>query len=94
MVQWMHKTLSAQEVEENHNGNTTTESLQSWWKFDEGIGDVAYDSVGGNNVTIYGAKWVNSAEHVYSAPGEYKVTLTVMNEDGLTDSISKKIRVS
>ena len=88
------RTLSAQEVEDNYKGNITTEGLQSWWKFDEGIGDVAYDSVDNNNATIYGAKWVNIAEHVYSKPGEYEVTLTVMNEDRLADSISKKISIS
>ena len=88
------RALSAQEVEENYKGNVTTEGLQSWWKFNEGTGNVAYDSVGNNNATIYAAKWVNGAEHVYSKPGEYEVTLTVMNDKGLTDSISKKIRIS
>ena len=88
------RMLSAQEVEENYNGNVMTEGLQSWWKFDEGIGNVAYDSADNNNATIYGAKWVNIAEHVYSKPGEYEVTLTVMNEDRLADSISKKISIS
>lgn len=29
----------------------------SWWKFDEGEGDIAYDSTGNNHGTIYGATW-------------------------------------
>lgn len=89
------RMLSAQEVEGNYNGNVTTDGLQSWWKFNEGKGNVAHDSIGKHDATIYGvSKWVNIAEHAYSKPGEYNVTLTVMNEDGLTDSISKKINVS
>jgi len=89
------RAITAQEVEGNYRGNITINGLISWWKFDEGKGNVAHDSVGGNDATIYGAaRWVNIAEHAYSKPGEYEVTLTVMNEDGLTDSISKKIYVS
>jgi len=32
-------------------------NLISHWKFDEGIGTIAYDSVGDNDGTIYGAIW-------------------------------------
>jgi len=28
-----------------------------WWKFDEGEGNIAYDSAGNNHGTIYGAQW-------------------------------------
>jgi subtilisin family serine protease len=31
--------------------------LVSWWRFDEGQGSIAYDSVGYNDGTIYGATW-------------------------------------
>ncbi|HUV40799.1 MAG TPA: LamG-like jellyroll fold domain-containing protein, partial [Sedimentisphaerales bacterium] len=31
--------------------------LVSWWKFDEGQGDIAYDSEGNNDGIIYGAQW-------------------------------------
>jgi hypothetical protein len=31
----------------------------SWWKFDEGSGSIAYDSVGSNHGTITGATWTN-----------------------------------
>ena len=31
--------------------------LISYWKFDEGSGTTAYDSVGANNGTVYGANW-------------------------------------
>jgi hypothetical protein len=33
--------------------------LVSWWEFGEGEGTTAYDSVGGNDGTIYGADWTN-----------------------------------
>jgi hypothetical protein len=29
----------------------------SWWKFDEGSGTIAYDSIGDNDGTVYGATW-------------------------------------
>ena len=32
--------------------------LIGWWKFDEGEGDIAYDSVGDNHGFVYGAEWV------------------------------------
>jgi len=32
-------------------------NLISWWKFDEGQGTIAYDSIGNNHGTIYGATW-------------------------------------
>ena len=36
------------------------EGLTAYWKFDEGVGDVAYDSSGnGNHGTIYGASWTD-----------------------------------
>jgi len=34
-------------------------NLISWWKFDEGQGTIAYDSVGTNHGTIYGATWTS-----------------------------------
>ncbi|MHC4122820.1 MAG: LamG-like jellyroll fold domain-containing protein [Planctomycetota bacterium] len=33
--------------------------LVSWWKFDEGIGNTAYDSAGDNHGSIHGAKWTS-----------------------------------
>ncbi|MEA2055062.1 MAG: LamG-like jellyroll fold domain-containing protein [Candidatus Thermoplasmatota archaeon] len=88
------RTLNNSEVEGNYNGNVVTNGLVSWWKFDEGKGNIAYGRIGGQDATIYGARWVNYAEYTYGKAGEYEVTLTVRNEDGLSDSISKKIFVS
>ena len=34
-------------------------NLVGWWKFDEGQGDIAYDSAGNNDGTIYGAQWTS-----------------------------------
>ena len=36
-----------------------TEGLISHWEFDDGEGDIAYDSIGDNNGIIYGANWTN-----------------------------------
>jgi hypothetical protein len=36
---------------------STMPSPISWWKFDEGQGTVAYDSVGDNDGNVYGAIW-------------------------------------
>ncbi len=88
------RMMNGHEVEENYKDNVTVNGLQSWWKFDEGNGTIAKDNIGNNNATIYGAKWINYAEYAHSKSGEYTVTLTVMNDKGLTDSISKKITVS
>lgn len=93
-VRIYERTLNDLELMENYNGNITRNGLIAWWKFDEGKGNVAYDCIGGNEAKIYGAMWVNYVEHAYSKAGEYEVTLTVMNNKGLTDSISKKIVVS
>ncbi|MHC4620307.1 MAG: BACON domain-containing protein [Planctomycetota bacterium] len=30
-----------------------------WWKFDEGTGNIAYDSAGGKHGTVYGAVWTS-----------------------------------
>jgi len=37
--------------------DTNYECPISWWKFNEGIGSTAYDSVGGNPGIIHGATW-------------------------------------
>ena len=88
------RDLSGKEIEENYKGNVTTDGLIAWWKLNDGKGDIAYDSIGDNDAKIYGAKWINYGKHVYKKPGEYDVTLTVWNEDGLSDSITRKIVVS
>ncbi|MHC4396593.1 MAG: LamG-like jellyroll fold domain-containing protein [Planctomycetota bacterium] len=38
-----------------------TDGLVAHWEFDEGTGDIAYDSAGGNDGTIYGAQWSGGA---------------------------------
>lgn len=35
------------------------EGMISYWKFDEGSGTIAYDSVGNNDGTVYGATWTD-----------------------------------
>ncbi len=34
-------------------------NLFGWWRFDEGEGDIAYDSAGNRHGTVYGAQWTN-----------------------------------
>ena len=92
-VRIYNRALNGIEIQQNYEGNITTAGLMSWWKFDEGYGNIAHDSYDRINATIYGAKWMNYENHVYEKPGEYNVTLTVWNEDGLSNSISKKVAV-
>jgi hypothetical protein len=41
-------------------GSCMTKGLVAYWSFDEGSGNIAYDSSGnGNHGTIYGAKWTS-----------------------------------
>ena len=35
------------------------DGMVSWWRFDEGSGTIAYDSVGTNDGTVYGATWAD-----------------------------------
>jgi len=44
---------------ESEMDSDVTDGLVSHWKFDDGAGPVAYDSVGNNDGTIYGATWTN-----------------------------------
>jgi hypothetical protein len=37
-------------------------SAVPYWKFYEGSGNIAYDSVDNNNGTIYGADWTNGID--------------------------------
>lgn len=88
------RTLSDTELEGNYQGNVTTDDLLAWWKLNESHGAVAHDKFGRNDATIYGIPEKKYRVHAYKGPGEYEVTLIVLNEDGFNDSISKKIVVS
>lgn len=87
-----HRALNDTEIQNNYQGNVTTDGLVSWWKMNDG-GAIAYDSIGTNDGTIYGADWINQAAHTFSHPGSYQVQLTVSNEYGQINSISKTITV-
>jgi hypothetical protein len=58
------------------------------------MGKKTADFVGENHGEIYGAKWINWANHKYSKSGTYQVNLTVFNERGLKYSITKSIKIS
>ncbi len=63
------RVLNATEIQQNYEGNITTAGLVSWWKFDEGYGNVAHDSIGDNDAIIHGASWIarydSHAEHAW-----------------------------
>ncbi|KAA0004124.1 MAG: DUF1616 domain-containing protein [Thermoplasmata archaeon] len=56
-VRIYNRALSQQEVKQNYIGNVTMNGLVAWWKFNEGYGSIAYDSIGNHNGTIYGCNW-------------------------------------
>jgi PKD repeat protein len=91
-VRVYNRSLTDLEIQENYDGNVTTGSLVSWWKMNDG-GDIADDTMGRNNATIYGADWINQVYHKYSLPGSYNVTLTVSNEYRQIDSITRTITI-
>ena len=88
-----NRSLNSTEIQNNHDGNVTTDSLVSWWKMNDS-GDIADDAMGHNNATIYGANWINQVYHKYSHPGNYNVNLTVSNEYRQVHSISKTIIIT
>ncbi len=57
-VRIYNKALSHSEILQNYYGNVITDGLVSWWKFNEGHGTTAYDSIDNNDGTIYGASYV------------------------------------
>jgi hypothetical protein len=56
-VRVYNRALSAEEVWELYQGGGG--GLIAHWEFDEGEGDIAYDSAGDNDGTIYGATWTS-----------------------------------
>lgn len=61
---WNNKTLTQEEIQANmYKEIKPQEGLVGYWKFNEGSGDIAYDSSGnGNHGTIYGnPQWVEGA---------------------------------
>ncbi len=91
------RVLTSDEIYQNYistnDNEIVTSDLVGWWKMNE-MGKAAIDIIGNNDATVYGAKWINHAEHKYSNPGTYAVELTVWNEEGLSNSISKNITIS
>jgi uncharacterized membrane protein len=88
-----NRSLDSDEVLSNYNGFVNTLGLVSWWKMDT-IGDIVIDFTGRNNGTIYGANYINQASHVYNKTGIYNVELTITNQYGQINSISKSIVVN
>lgn len=59
-----NRVLSEYEIQQNYYATdekeVITTDLISWWKMNEGQGNITEDHVGLNNGTIHGATWVNS----------------------------------
>ena len=58
-VRIYNKPLTQAEILSNYLGNVVTDGLVSWWKFNEGTGNTAYDSADNNNGTIHGATHIS-----------------------------------
>ncbi|MHC4240308.1 MAG: LamG-like jellyroll fold domain-containing protein, partial [Planctomycetota bacterium] len=63
------RALSAEQIEQLYQSQaaiyqepSASSGLIAHWKFDEGSGSIAYDSVGKNHGTIHGATWTTGTE--------------------------------
>jgi len=92
-VRIYNRSLNNTEIQSNYIGNITTNGLISWWKMNNS-GNIVNDHIGNNNGTLYGAEWINQARHRYNKSGTYQVKLTISNEYGQINSISKNITIS
>ncbi|UCG46920.1 MAG: hypothetical protein JSU94_15640 [Phycisphaerales bacterium] len=54
-VMIFNRALSEQQIQQLYSDDQS--EPVSHWKFDEGVGSIAYDSAGDNHGTIYGAQW-------------------------------------
>lgn len=96
-VRIYNRALTSDEVIQNYNSSQdediVTQGLVCWLKMNE-MDKKTTDFVGVNHGDIFGAKWINSANHKYNKSGKYQVNLTVFNERGLKYSIIKSIKIS
>lgn len=88
-----NRSLNSTEIQNNYNGNVITNGLVSWWKLNDKE-NIAYDTMGRNNGTIYGTYKINQAIHKYSHPGTYEVKHTITNEYGQINSCLKIIVIT
>ncbi|KPK75864.1 MAG: hypothetical protein AMJ79_09480, partial [Phycisphaerae bacterium SM23_30] len=56
---FLNASMSPSEVKGASPGVNDWPGLVSHWKFDEGSGATAYDSVGANHGAVYGATWID-----------------------------------
>ena len=92
-IRLYNRALTANEIKQNYLGDVTMKGMIAWWSFNEGYGSIAHDSIGSYNATLYGCQWMHHAVHSYKEAGTYDVTLTVWNEKGLKDEITKEVVV-
>jgi len=63
-----------------------------WWQFEEGQGDIAYDSVNGNHGTIYGAQWTAGEVGDYALAFDgYDDEVDLGNDPGLKPDLPLSI---
>ncbi|HDO19452.1 MAG TPA: DUF4091 domain-containing protein, partial [Thermoplasmatales archaeon] len=89
-----NRILTEDEIQQNLEGNVVTDGLIAWWDFEEGFGSVTHDEIGGNDGEIIDGKWGCYAEHKFSSSGTYTITLRIIDEYGLEDSVSKSITIT
>ncbi|HEC81736.1 MAG TPA: hypothetical protein ENI42_04865, partial [Thermoplasmatales archaeon] len=90
-VRVYNRALTDIEIKNNYNNNVTTTGLISWWKLNEGKGDVVHDNMGSNDAYVIGAEWFRYACHTYQNFGAYNVSLTVNDVYGANSSVSKTV---
>ena len=94
-VRLYDRALNETEIKINNNQSSdeiVSEGLIGWWKLNH-TGKYVIDSIHGNDGLIKGAVWVNSVSHVYQNPGTYTVNLSVLGDRGLTNFMTKEIKI-
>jgi len=81
------RALDATEIQTLYNGQDVTGNLRGFWKLDEGLGDIAYDSSGNNNhgSLINGPVWFIGGDIVDETgnfgTGTYSLDITDLEPD-------------
>ncbi len=73
---------SASQIQENFSQrvDSTEAGLVGYWKFDEGIGSTAFNSVPGNDAHLYNHTWFNPNESDYRTTLAYKETAVIADK--------------
>ncbi|MBA7492007.1 hypothetical protein ES702_02556 [subsurface metagenome] len=105
-VRIYNRAINSSEVSFSYNNGNGNDPLSETglihrWEMNEGVGTMIQDSVGANNGTLKnGVNWIvrggytgKIVNHTFTEIGNYNVTLTVTDNDELTDTFSQIINV-